>query len=31
MIGVLSPAPWPSSNARVASNLAAMNTGLRAA
>ena len=31
MIGVLSPAPCPSSSAREASNLAAMNTGLRSA
>ena len=31
MIGVLSPTPWPRSRARWASNLAAMNTGLRAA
>ena len=31
MIGVESPEPWPSSCARWASNLAAMNTGLRRA
>ena len=31
MIGVLSPTPCPRSRARWASNLAAMNTGLRAA
>ena len=31
MIGVPSPAAWPSSAARTASNLAAMKIGLRSA